>query len=188
MRISKAVITSAGRNQRGLPLQVLVDRDGVQKSALQVILEEAASAGVDNVCVVVCPGDQMAYYQNPIRYFPDYGTSSMLLSSSPMRAPLRFGVYTMQSAAQDAMGANKAHDIRASMSRAGNCWDNAPIKSFFSTLKTEAVPQRPWVDAHEATGAIAEYIDFYNRRRLHSSLDYQSPVDFEMAKRSYDAV
>lgn len=61
MRISKAVITSAGRNQRGLPLQVLVDRDGVQKSALQVILEEAASAGVRGVCVVVCPGDQMSY-------------------------------------------------------------------------------------------------------------------------------
>ena len=71
------------------------------------------------------------------------------------------------------------HGIRASMSRSGNCWDNAPVESFFSSLKAEAVPDRPWLDAHEAIGAIGEYIDFYNRRRLHSSLDYRSPSDFE---------
>jgi putative transposase len=71
------------------------------------------------------------------------------------------------------------HGLRASMSRAANCWDNAPVESFFSTFKAEALPDRPWTDAHEATGAIADYIDFYNRRRLHSSLDYQSPIDFE---------
>jgi transposase InsO family protein len=53
------------------------------------------------------------------------------------------------------------------MSRTGNCWDNAPVESFFSTLKAEALPDRPWVDAHDAVGAIAEYSDFYNRRRLH---------------------
>jgi len=73
------------------------------------------------------------------------------------------------------------HRIRVSMSRAGNCWDNAPVESFFSTFKAEVASERPWVDAHEATDVIAEYIDFYNRRRLHSSLDYRSPVDFEAA-------
>jgi UTP--glucose-1-phosphate uridylyltransferase len=61
MRIQKAIITAAGRSQRALPLQALVDRDGVQKSALQIVLEEAAAAGVENVCVVICPGDQAAY-------------------------------------------------------------------------------------------------------------------------------
>src|SRR5262245_19497475 len=71
------------------------------------------------------------------------------------------------------------HRLRVSMSRAGNCWDNAPVESFFSTLKAEALPDRPWVDAHEAVGAIGEYIDFYNRRRLHSSLGFRSPLDFE---------
>ena len=71
------------------------------------------------------------------------------------------------------------HGIRASMSRSGNCWDNAPVESFFSTLKAEALPDRPWLDAHDAVGALAEYIDFYNRRRLHSSLNYRSPIDFE---------
>jgi putative transposase len=73
------------------------------------------------------------------------------------------------------------YGIRASMSRPGNCWDNAPVESFFSTLKAEAFPDRPWLDAHDAVGAIAEYIDFYNRRRLHSALDYRSPIDFEAA-------
>jgi UTP--glucose-1-phosphate uridylyltransferase len=61
MQIRKAIITAAGRGQRGLPLQNLVDRDGVTKSALQVIVEEAAAAGITDVGVVVVPGDQAAY-------------------------------------------------------------------------------------------------------------------------------
>jgi putative transposase len=73
------------------------------------------------------------------------------------------------------------HHIAASMSRSGNCWDNAPVESFFSSLKAELLPPYPWLDMHEAAGAIAEYIDFYNHRRLHSSLDYRSPIDFEAA-------
>lgn len=61
MKIKKAVITAAGRNQHRLPLQTLVDRDGVQKFALQIIIEEAVSSGVDDICVVICPGDREAY-------------------------------------------------------------------------------------------------------------------------------
>ena len=61
MKIRKAVITAAGRNQHTLPLQTLVDRDGVQKYALQIIIEEAASSGVEEICVVICPGDREAY-------------------------------------------------------------------------------------------------------------------------------
>jgi len=76
------------------------------------------------------------------------------------------------------------HHIRASMSRSGNCWDNAPVESFFSTLKTELMSNRVWTDTHEAHGAIGEYIDFYNRRRLHSSLNYRSPIDVETDLRS----
>ena len=55
------MITAAGRGQRALPLQTLVDRDGVPKSCLRVILDEALSTGVEEVCVVVNPGDQAAY-------------------------------------------------------------------------------------------------------------------------------
>jgi UTP--glucose-1-phosphate uridylyltransferase len=61
MHVRKAVVTAAGAGQRSLPLQTLVDRDGVEKKALQIILEEALAAGVEEVCVVVAPGDQTAY-------------------------------------------------------------------------------------------------------------------------------
>ena len=61
MNVRKAVITAAGRNQRGLPLQTLVDRDGVEKKALEIILEEAVAAGAEEVCIVVAPGDEPAY-------------------------------------------------------------------------------------------------------------------------------
>jgi UTP--glucose-1-phosphate uridylyltransferase len=61
MKITKAVITAAGRNQRTLPLQNLIDRDGTQKALLRIIVEEALRAGVQEICVVVCPGDEAAY-------------------------------------------------------------------------------------------------------------------------------
>ena len=61
MRVRKAVITAAARGQNALPLQTLVDRDGLPKSALRIILEEATSSGVEDVCLVVRPGDQSAY-------------------------------------------------------------------------------------------------------------------------------
>jgi transposase InsO family protein len=73
-----------------------------------------------------------------------------------------------------------AHGLTASMSRKGNCWDNAPVESFFSSLKAELLPPRPWPDHATARHAIGDYIEtFYNPRRLHSTLGYRSPVDFE---------
>lgn len=61
MKITKAVITAAGREQRTLPLQALIDRDGVTKSVLGIIVEEALRAGVEEICVIVQPGDETAY-------------------------------------------------------------------------------------------------------------------------------
>jgi UTP--glucose-1-phosphate uridylyltransferase len=63
MKITKAVITAAARNQRTLPLQTLVDRDGDQKPLLNIIVEEAIGAGIEDICVVVAPGDEDAYRQ-----------------------------------------------------------------------------------------------------------------------------
>jgi UTP--glucose-1-phosphate uridylyltransferase len=63
MPISKAVITAAGRRQRTLPLQVLIDRDGVEKSVLNILLDEVVAAGVETICLVVRPGDERAYAQ-----------------------------------------------------------------------------------------------------------------------------
>ncbi len=61
MNIRKALITAANPRQRTLPLQTLVDRNGESKSALQIVLEEAASAGIEEFVVIVCPGDEVAY-------------------------------------------------------------------------------------------------------------------------------
>lgn len=69
--------------------------------------------------------------------------------------------------------------IRVSMSRVGNCWDNAPVESFFSSLKAELLPPQPWPTAAAAGLAIAEYLRFYNDRRLHSTLGYRSPAEAE---------
>lgn len=67
-----------------------------------------------------------------------------------------------------------------SMSRKGNCYDNAPVESFFSSLKNELVRHRRFQHQAEARYAIAEYIEvFYNRQRLHQSLGYYSPEEFE---------
>ena len=67
-----------------------------------------------------------------------------------------------------------------SMSRKGNCYDNAARESFWSTLKQELIYRRHFKTRDEARQAIFDFIEvFYNRRRLHSSLDYRSPLDFE---------
>jgi transposase InsO family protein len=73
-----------------------------------------------------------------------------------------------------------AHGLLASMSRKGNCYDNAFIESFWSSLKIELMPRGRFGSAAFARSAIFQYIEgFYNRRRLHSSLGYRSPLDFE---------
>lgn len=69
---------------------------------------------------------------------------------------------------------------RQSMSTAGNPYDNACAESFFKTLKVEWLYEQRFQTRQEASKAVREYLLFYNRRRLHSSLGYQSPVDFEM--------
>lgn len=61
MRITKAVITAAGRTQRTLPLQTLIDRDGTEKALLGILIEEALSAGIEEIAIVVAPGDELPY-------------------------------------------------------------------------------------------------------------------------------
>ena len=74
------------------------------------------------------------------------------------------------------------HGIECSMSRRGDCWDNAPAESFFATLKKELVHHEVYETRTEARASLFEYIEvFYNRERLHSSLGYVSPTDFETA-------
>ena len=74
-----------------------------------------------------------------------------------------------------------AHEgITVSMSRKGNCWDNAVAESFFATLKNELIHRRSWTSRLELRSALFEYLEiFYNRRRLHSSINYKTPAQFE---------
>jgi len=75
------------------------------------------------------------------------------------------------------------YKIQQSMSRKGNCWDNAVAESFFHTLKTELTYHFNFETRKEAKQAIFEYIEvFYNRKRMHSANDYLSPVDYEKSK------
>ena len=72
------------------------------------------------------------------------------------------------------------HGIRPSMSRKGNCYDNACVESFFSTLKNELVHDRQYCTRDEGRRDVFEYIEtFYNPKRLHQSLGYVSPAEFE---------
>jgi putative transposase len=77
----------------------------------------------------------------------------------------------------------RRHGIRCSMSRVAQCWDNAPVESFFATLKRELVHDERYTTHEQAAASIFEYVEaFYNRVRRHSSLGYLSPAEFERAR------
>lgn len=73
----------------------------------------------------------------------------------------------------------KERNIKASMSRKGHCWDNAHMESFFHSLKTEMIYFQHFKSLEEAAAFIIDYIYFYNNERLHSGLNYQTPVERE---------
>ncbi|ODN41846.1 hypothetical protein BGC07_01230 [Piscirickettsia litoralis] len=67
------------------------------------------------------------------------------------------------------------------MSRKADCWDNSPMESFFRTLKTELIYQTRYKTRKEAEESIFEYIEmYYNRKRLHSSINYHTPAEYEL--------
>ena len=73
------------------------------------------------------------------------------------------------------------HGVTCSMSRAGNCWDNAAMESFFASLKKERTARKTYRTRDEAKADVFDYIEcFYNVKRRHSTIGYMSPVEFEM--------
>ncbi|MBK6664373.1 MAG: transposase [Thermoflexaceae bacterium] len=73
--------------------------------------------------------------------------------------------------------------MRQSLSRPRQCWDNAVAESFFATLKTELIYRVPLASVAAARAAVFEYIEvFYNRRRIHSALGYQTPAAYETGR------
>jgi transposase InsO family protein len=74
----------------------------------------------------------------------------------------------------------KRYGLRCSMSRKGNCWDNAVVESFNATIKTELIHRSVWETREDARAAVYEYIEvWYNSKRIHSSLGNLSPITFE---------
>ena len=74
----------------------------------------------------------------------------------------------------------KQYGMICSMSRKGNCWDNAPIERFFSSLKREWTSDRLYRTRQEAIADVREYVAvYYNSKRLHSTLGYKTPMDYE---------
>ena len=93
-----------------------------------------------------------------------------------LRRPFEFTQY----ASREYQELLARHALLSSMSRRANCYDNAAMESFWSTLKHELIYRTNFRTRDEARNAIFEFIEvFYNRNRLHSSLNYLSPVDFE---------
>ena len=103
-----------------------------------------------------------------------------LAKRRPARGVLHHSDQGIQYACRDYRQLLHRHGLIASMSRRGNCYDNAAMEAFWSTLKREALEQSPQWTKNQVRRVTFEYIEsIYNRSRLHSSLDYQSPVDFE---------
>jgi putative transposase len=103
-----------------------------------------------------------------------------LLARQPPPGLLHHSDRGSQYASDDYQALLTQHQLRCSMSRAGNCYDNAPMESFFGTLKTELIHHRHYATRAEARTDIFEFIEaFYNRFRRHSALGYQSPINYE---------
>lgn len=93
-----------------------------------------------------------------------------------LRRPVESAQYT----SNDFQQLLKAQGITCSMSRRGECWDNAAMESFFSSMKTERLSRKVYRTREEARSDVFDYIErFYNPVRKHSKLDFLSPVDFE---------
>ena len=103
-----------------------------------------------------------------------------LAQRHPRRGLINHSDRASQYASADYQQQLARHGLCGSMSRRGDCWDNAVAESFFASLKLELVYRVQWRTRAEARTAIFEYLElFYNRRRRHSSLGYLSPVEFE---------
>lgn len=111
--------------------------------------------------------------------------SRALQTRRPCRGLLHHSDRGIQYASHQYRSLLQSNQILSSMSAQGHCYDNAAMESFFSTLKTELLHRQSWRNQSEVRLAIFDYIEtFYNRRRLHSALNYQSPAEFEAHARN----
>jgi transposase InsO family protein len=111
---------------------------------------------------------------------PSAALAMALRQRRPKHALLHHSDRGVQYASRAYRAQLAAHRLHASMSRKGNCYDNATMEAFWSTLKNELVHRTRFVSRDQARLAIFDYIEvFYNRVRIHSSLGFKSPLDYE---------
>lgn len=135
-------------------------------------------AGVMDLCSRKIVGWAMADHMR-VHLVSDALTMAVM-HRKPGRGLLHHSDRGVQYASDDYQHLLQSHDMLVSMSNKGDCWDNAAMESFWSTLKTELVHHEHYATRAEAQASIFEYIEvFYNRKRLHSSIGYQSPEAFE---------
>ncbi len=116
------------------------------------------------------------------RYLVLNALDMALQGRQPPRGLLHHSDRGSQYASTDYQQALATRGIQCSMSRKGNCWDNAVVESFFSSLKLELVYTTDFATREQARVALFDHIEvFYNRQRRHSSLGFMSPADFELA-------
>jgi transposase InsO family protein len=111
---------------------------------------------------------------------PSAALAMALRQRRPKHALLHHSDRGVQYASRAYRSQLSAHRLHASMSRKGNCYDNATMEAFWSTLKNELVHRTHFVSRDQARLALFDYIEvFYNRVRIHSSLGFKSPLDYE---------
>jgi len=135
-------------------------------------------AGVIDLCSRMIVGWSMADHMQT-----DLASDALKMAiarRNPQKGLLHHSDRGVQYASDDYLYLLESQNMMPSMSGKGDCWDNAAMESFWSTLKTELVHHERYATHEQARASIFEYIEvFYNRKRLHSSLGYVSPETFE---------
>jgi putative transposase len=129
----------------------------------------------------------MRAFRLTLRQTVVFNAPRVALEPGGARGVLHYSDRGSQYACGDYRALLATHAMTCSMSRKGDCWDNAVVESFFATLKTELVGDADWATREEARTALFEYLEiWYNRARRHSSLGYLSPTQYEQQMRSAD--